>query len=124
LYLAPPAAATNHTIASGHITAGAPHTQVLTAAEAGVGDGVDSFFFAAPLAGTLLTTSTVDNGGFGYDLDFYFFDAAGNYVDSDCQTEAPDEFCVVPAGAADGEVAAWLGADLDVNVIDLTNPAP
>lgn len=105
-------------IATGHITVGVPTSTLLSVAEATTVENVDSFFFTAPAAGTLLTTTTIDNSGLGYDLDFYFFDASGAYVDG-CSTEAADEVCVVPPGAVTGEVGAYSGVDLDVTVISL-----
>jgi hypothetical protein len=109
-------------VASGHITAGSPHTLLATAGEAGV-DGIDSFLFAAPAAGTRLTTRTVDGTDLGYDLDFWFFGADGSVV-GDCSTEAADEVCDVPGGAVDAEVSAFQGVDLDVTVLDVTPVQP
>ncbi|HWH44342.1 MAG TPA: hypothetical protein VNT32_06395 [Thermoleophilaceae bacterium] len=116
LALALPGTALAGTVGSGHIAVGSPHTSLISVGEVGI-DGVDSFFLSAPAAGTTITTQTVDHSELGYDLDFYFFAADGSYVDSDCQTAQIDETCVVPAGAADVEVAAYFGADLDVTVV-------
>lgn len=116
LLLAATPAQASDVIAEGHIIGGAPTTSALTVAEAAAVENVDSFFFAAPAAGTSITTSTTDNSGLGYDLDFYFWDANGGYIGS-CATSAADEVCEVPAGAATGEVAAYLGVDLDVVVL-------
>lgn len=102
-------------IASGHILVGAPTTALVAASEAGI-DGVDSFSFPVT-PGQVITTSTTDHSELGYDLDFYFFAADGTYVASECQTVAIDEVCTVPAGAAIGEVAAFFGANLDVDVL-------
>jgi hypothetical protein len=119
LFLLAASPASAGTIASGHITIGAPTTSLLTTSEAGLNQNIDSFFFNAPAAGIVITTDTVDGGELGYDLDFYFFAASGDYVDSDCQTEAADEVCTVPAGAADAEVAAFFGRELDVDVVTI-----
>jgi hypothetical protein len=108
--LALPAAAADTELGSGHILVGSPTTAVI-----GIPD-VTSLFFATPAAGTIITTSTVDNSGAGYDLDFYFWDAAGGYL-SACATEAVDEICEVPAGAAEVEVSAFVGLDLDVTLL-------
>lgn len=110
-------AAIGDTVAEGHIQAGGPHTALLSVGEATGEEGVDSFFFAAPAEGTVVTTETVNNTDIPYDLDIYWFAEDGSYLSS-CATEAADETCAVPAGAAEGEVAAWLGADLDVTVLE------
>lgn len=105
-------------VATGHIEAGGPHTALVTVAEATGEEGIDAFYFDAPAAGTSITTQTTDNSGLGYDLDIYWFAEDGSFVES-CATEAADETCTVPPGAATGEVAAFLGADLDVTVIEV-----
>lgn len=116
LLLAPLAIAQDEPIASGTIKVGSPTISAITVAEAADVEGVDSFFFPAPAAGTVITSVTVDNGGLGYDIDFFFFDAEGNYVASECQNAGTDEICAVPEGAVTAEAAAWIGADLEVYV--------
>lgn len=110
--LALPTAVAETELGSGHIVAGSPTTIAFGLAD------VTSLFFAAPEAGTNLTTRTVDNAGIGYDLDLYFYDAAGNYLGG-CSTSAADEVCTVPAAAAEVEVAAFYGADLHVTLVAL-----
>lgn len=108
LGFAPSAAATS--VGSGHIVAGSP-TTMATALE-----GVTSFYLAAPLPGTLVSSETIDHGGLGYDIDFYFWSAAGDYLGG-CFTAGSEELdCVVPTGAAQIEVSAYFGVELDVTV--------
>lgn len=111
-----PLGAAGTPIGSGHIALGAPTTSAITTSEANAPVILDSFFVAAPAAGTVVSTQTVDKSGLPYDLDLYFWDADGNYL-SDCATDAVDESCAVPAGAALVEVAAYVGVDLDVTVL-------
>lgn len=105
-------------VASGHIEVGGPHTTAVTIAEATGEEGIDAFFFDAPAAGTDIMTQTTDNSGLGYDLDIYWFDGDDNFVEA-CATGTADETCTVPDGAVTGEVAAFLGADLDVTVVEV-----
>ncbi|MBI4392489.1 MAG: hypothetical protein HY556_01645 [Euryarchaeota archaeon] len=102
-------------IARGHIVAAGPYTNVRSIAVL-AREGVDGFFFPAPPAKTMLTTRTMDNRGLGYDLSMNFHDAARVYLGG-CSTPAMDETCVVPVGAATGEVTAAMGVDLDVVVL-------
>lgn len=102
-----PGALAESEIGRGHITAGAPTTAFVPV------EGVASLYFAAPAVGTVITTRTVDHGGLGYDLDMYFFTASGTYLSS-CATAAAAAVCTVPGGAAEVEVSAFYGFDLDV----------
>ena len=101
-------------IAAGHIVVAGPYTRIRSLAVLGVPD-VDGFFFRPPPAGSNLTTLTKDNRGLGYDLDLNFHDANGGWLGG-CSTPARDEFCQVPAGAARGEVTAYMAVDVDVQV--------
>ena len=105
-----PAAQAGTEIASGDILVGSPTTEAIGL------DGVTSFFFAAPAAGTVLSTVTTDHSGLGYDIDLYFYGPGDVYI-SGCVTIGTEETgCVVPAGAVTVEVSAWIGADLHVSV--------
>lgn len=109
-FLLIPAAAAGTEVASGDILVGAATTQIV-----GI-DGVTSFFFAAPAAGTVLSTVTTDHSGLGYDIDLYFYGAGDVYL-SGCSAFGTEETgCVVPPGATSVEVSAWSGADLHVSV--------
>lgn len=118
--LAAPAASAldDEVVASGHIAAGAPHTLFLSLAESDV-EGVDGFSFdAAPVAGGRIATETTDHTGLGHDVDVYFYQADGTYIDHDgCATASFDEECDVPSTAATGYVVAFFGADLTVDVL-------
>jgi hypothetical protein len=102
-------------VGAGHIVVGGPHSRLFRTLAVLGAPGIDGFFFEAPPAGTNVTTVTKDTHGLGYDLDFNFHDQGGTWLGG-CQTPAKDEVCTVPEGAARGEVAAYAGADLDVEV--------
>ncbi|MEA3199838.1 MAG: hypothetical protein QOE90_1266 [Thermoplasmata archaeon] len=115
----------------GHIVAGGPYVPEWTIAEIGstyypflvagnYGDNVlpvDGFFLPAPPAGTPIATRTTDPNGLVHDIDIYFR-TNWNYLNGPgCATPRADEACVVPQGAAFILVAAYAGADLDVEVL-------
>lgn len=104
------------TLGAGHITVGSPTTSLLA-----LDNGIDGFVLDGAVPGSTISTSTVDNGGLGHDLDLYFYDSSGRYVAS-CATDAADESCTVPDGASSVEVDAFFGRDLDVTV-DQVAPA-
>lgn len=110
LFFSPFALAVPTEIASGDILAGSPATVAVGL------EPVSTFYFDAPAAGTVITTVTTDRSGIGYDIDFYFYDAGGDYI-SACDSVGAEESCAVPAGAAVVEVSAWYGVDLHVSVL-------
>lgn len=109
-----PENATRQHISSGHIVAGGAHTRHFRSLAVLGQPGIDAFFFPAPGPGTNVTTVTT-SGGLPYDLDINFHDASGLWLGG-CQTAKPDEVCRVPNRATRGEVAAYAGANLDVQV--------
>lgn len=120
LAMASPAAA-EEVVASGNIAAGGPWTYSLdtrVSQETGV-EGVDSFSFDLPAGVTKVETLTTDNSGFGYDVDLYLYNAAGDAT-GECSTVASDEVCDVPAGTTNGVAAAWIGFDLQVDILNIT----
>lgn len=106
------AAAPGDVIGEGHITAGTPVTSLITDDITGLQN-----FFVDLNGEAAIETSTVDNGGLGYDIDVYFYNAAGDYL-SGCVGGSGDPVCAVPANAASAEIAALYGVDLDVTVLE------
>jgi len=88
------------------ILVGSPTTAVVSD-----GAGITSYY--TDVAGSHVTTTTSDDTGMA-DVDLYFYDAAGNYLDG-CANDG-EEDCDVPVGAAEVEVAAFLGANIEVEL--------
>ncbi|MGQ0534807.1 MAG: hypothetical protein ACT4PT_01905 [Methanobacteriota archaeon] len=130
-------------MARGHLAVGGTHTNTGIQSVSGRtgAEGVDSLFFEAPPAGTIVRTVTVDHGGLGYDLDVYFWSRRAAATDDasctagalteptpapecfsfianfTCVSDSPDETCMIPVGAAVVSVEAARGIDLSVKVL-------
>ncbi len=103
---------------TGNILVGHPATELGGTSEVGLTpEGTDGFSFELKANDLSLSTATTDNGGLGYDVDVYFYDGTGAWIENyDCATTSVDESCDIPAGATTAWVDGWVGHDLDVTV--------
>lgn len=80
----------------------------------------DSFIFKLPKGIRSVATKTTDGSGIGYDVDIYFSGRRKGHElwqwSNGCATTGVEETCDVPYWARLGEVAAWSGVDLTVEV--------
>lgn len=113
--------------ATGHIVVGNPTSQFAgSLAELGVAEGIDGVTVALPAWAPGHPVWVNGSSANTYDLDVYFYDAAGGFVAGECNTESVDETCDVPVGAASAVVNLWVGADVDfvLTVVSETGAPP
>jgi hypothetical protein len=126
--LAAPAHAGGTVIAQGTILAffpedgdiGGVSENVWAATGSHAADGLDGAVVALPASAAdqhIQVFGTPPDPNVPYDLDLFFYDGAGQYMGISCATGAPDEACTVPLGAGFVAIDAFLGADVQYQLV-------